>query len=110
MSEKRRTISRINLVARRFDETVKFYRLLGLEIPEPMTQPPGALHAPANLPSGLEFEIDNEYLARMYNAAWRRPTGSSSVLLSVALGSREEVDATYGKLIAARYEGRQATV
>jgi predicted lactoylglutathione lyase len=107
MSTKQRTISQINLVARRFDETLKFYRLLGLDIPAPMTQPPGSLHAPADLASGFEFQVDNEHHARIYNAAWRRPTASSSLLLSVSVGSREEVDSTYAKLIAAGYEGRQ---
>jgi hypothetical protein len=107
MSTKARTISQINLVARRFDETLIFYRLLGLDIPAPMTQPPGSLHAPANLASEFEFQMDNEHHARIYNAAWRRPTGSSSLLLSVSVGSREEVDSTYAKLIAAGYEGRQ---
>ena len=107
MSKKQRTISQINLVARRFDETIKFYRLLGLDIPAPMTQPPGSLHAPANLASEFEFQMDNEHHARIYNAAWRRPTGSSSLLLSVSVASRQEVDSTYAKLIAAGYEGRQ---
>lgn len=107
MSEKQRRISQINLVAKHFDETIKFYRLLGLGIPPPMNQPPGALHAPANLRNGFEFEIDNEYLARIYNAAWRHASGSSSLLLSVSIGSREEVDTTYATLVAAGYEGRQ---
>ncbi len=108
MSKEQRAISQINLIARRFDETLKFYRLLGLGIPPPMTQPPGALHAPTKLTGGFEFEIDNEYLARIYNAAWRRPGGSSSLLISVSVGTREEVDATYAKLIAAGYESRQS--
>jgi uncharacterized glyoxalase superfamily protein PhnB len=107
MSKQGRTISQINLVARQFDETLAFYRLIGLDIPEPMAQPPGTLHAPAELKNGFEFEIDNEYLARIYNAAWRRSTGSSSLLLTVSVGSREEVDTTYASLIAAGHESRQ---
>jgi len=107
MSETRNTIVQINLVAKRFDETLKFYRLLGIDIPDPKTQPPGALHAPANMRSGIEFAIDNEYLARIYNAAWKSDAGSSSVVLGVSLGSREEVDATYAKLVAAGYKSRQ---
>jgi uncharacterized glyoxalase superfamily protein PhnB len=107
MSTKPRAISQINLVAKHFDETLKFYRLLGLDIPAPMTQPPGSLHAPANLANGFEFQLDNEHHARIYSAAWRRPHGSSSLLLSVFVDSREEVDSTYAKLIGAGYEGRQ---
>jgi len=107
MSTKPRSISQINLVARHFDETLKFYRLLGLDIPAPMSQPPGSLHAPSNLENGFEFQIDNEHHARIYNAGWRRPTGSSSLLLTVYVENREDVDSTYVKLIAAGYEGRQ---
>ena len=51
--------------------------------------------------------MDNEHHARIYNAAWRDPAGSSSLLLSVSVGSREEVDSTYVKLVAAGYQGRQ---
>jgi len=107
MGKEQRAVFQINLIARRFDETLRFYRLLGLDIPPPMTQSPGALHAPANLDGGFEFEIDNEYLARIYSAAWRRSEGSNSLLISMSVRSREEVDALYAKLIAGGYEGRQ---
>ena len=107
MNERQRAITQINIVAKRFDETLKFYRLLGLDIPELMNQPPGALHATANVNTGVKFEIDNEYLARIYNAGWRGPTGSSSLLLTISFGSREEVDTTYSTLVAAGYEVRQ---
>jgi uncharacterized glyoxalase superfamily protein PhnB len=107
MEKKPRAITQINIVAERFEETLRFYRLLGLEIPDPITQPPGALHAPANTAAGVAFELDNAHLARIYNAGWRRSTGSSSVLLSVSVDSREEVDATYARLVAAGYKGRQ---
>jgi uncharacterized glyoxalase superfamily protein PhnB len=104
----KRALKQINIVARRFDETLKFYRLLGLDIPEPMDQPPGALHAPANINTGSEFEIDNEYLASLYNASWRATSGGKSVLLTVSVETREEVDETYATLMAAGYQGRQS--
>lgn len=107
MSGKRRAIAQINIVARRFDETLTFYRMLGLDIPQPLNQPPGALHAPANVGTGVVFEIDNEFLARLYNAPWRTPLGGGSVLLTVSVDTREEVDDTYATLVAAGYDGRQ---
>ena len=54
------------------------------------------------------FEIDNEYLARIYNAAWRKSNGSSTLLLSVSFESRQAVDVAYAKLVAAGYESRQS--
>jgi uncharacterized glyoxalase superfamily protein PhnB len=107
MSNRPRAVGQINIVAKHYDETLQFYRLIGLEIPNPIAQPPGALHAPADVSGGAQFEIDNEFLARIYNAAWRRPTGSSSLLLSIYVETREEVDAIYSKLVAAGYESRQ---
>lgn len=107
MIKKRPTISQLNLVAKRFDETLRFYRMIGLDIPEPKTEPPGALHAPANINTGIAFAIDNEQLARIYNAAWRGSSESNSLLTSISLESREDVDTTYAKLMEAGYEGRQ---
>ena len=73
MKERPPTISQINLIAKHFDQTVQFYRLLGLDIPAPVAQPPGALHASAELENGFAFEIDNEYLARIYEEVKGRP-------------------------------------
>src|SRR5437763_2789387 len=108
MSGKRRAVTQVNIVAKRFEETLKFYRLLGLDIPEPMNQPPGALHAPANVNTGVAFEIDNEFLARLYNASWRTPSGGGRLLLTVSVGAREEVDEAYATLVAAGSQGRQS--
>jgi hypothetical protein len=107
MSGNRRVVTQINIVAKRFEETLKFYRLLGLDLPEPMNQPPGALHAPANVDTGVVFEIDNEFLARLYSAPWRTPFGGRSLLLTVSVGTGEEVDDAYATLMAAGYHGRQ---
>ena len=108
MRGKRRAVTQVNIVAKRFEETLKFYRLLGLDIPEPMKQPPGALHAPANVNTGVAFEIDNEFLARLYNASWRTPSGGGRLLLTVSVGAREEVDEAYATLVAAGSQGRQS--
>ena len=107
MSAKKPIVAQINIVARRFDETLRFYRLLGLEIPEPMNQPPGALHATANTSHGVAFEIDNDFFVRMYSAGHRRGQDNRSVLLGASLGSRAEVDETYARLVAAGHTGRQ---
>ena len=66
MSGKRRAVTQINIVAKRFEETLKFYRLLGLDLPEPMNQPPGALRAPAN--------VDKESCSRSTTSSLRAST------------------------------------
>ena len=107
MSAKMPVFAQINIVARRFDETLQFYRLLGLDIPEPMSQPPDALHATANTSHGVAFEIDNDIFVRMYSAGHRRGKDNAPVVLGASLGSRAEVDETYARLIAAGHTGRQ---
>jgi uncharacterized glyoxalase superfamily protein PhnB len=102
------TLNQVNIVARSFDATLKFYRLVGLEIPEPMAQPPGALHATARAEGGIVLEIDNEHLGKIYNAGVRStPGGDPRTIIGVSLESRQQVDETYAKLVAAGYRGRQ---
>jgi uncharacterized glyoxalase superfamily protein PhnB len=105
--EKKPVVAKINIVARDFDKTLNFYRLLGLEIPDPKTQPPGALHAPAEGNEGVHFALDNEHLARIYSAAWRKGSQTSSVLMTAFLPSRNDVDATYNRLEEAGFTGLQ---
>jgi uncharacterized glyoxalase superfamily protein PhnB len=107
MDNKKPVLAKINLVARNYEATLKFYRLLGLIIPDPTPQPPGSLHAEAENPDGLHFALDNENLARIYNAAWRKESRKSSVLMTAFLNSRNEVDETYGRLVKAGFTGQQ---
>jgi hypothetical protein len=107
MAARRRSITQINVVARRYEETLAFYRLLGIDIPAPVAEPPGALHATANVPSGFALEIDNPYLAGLFNAAWRTSGGGSSLLLCVTVESREEVDGIHATMVSAGHTSRQ---
>ncbi len=99
-------LNQINIVATDFDATLAFYRRLGLSIPDSESRD-GIRHAEVALSNGLTLEVDNQALARAYNAAWRRPGGSSRALIGFSLPTREAVDQRYAELIAAGYEGRQ---
>jgi hypothetical protein len=79
-------LNQLNIVAKDFDATLSFYRRLGLRIPDPASHD-GIRHAEINLPNGFTLEFDNHALARTYNAAWRRPEGSSATLIGFALPS-----------------------
>ena len=100
-------LNQLNLVARDFDATLAFYRRLALEVPDGSPSPEGVRHTGLTMSNGLALEFDNEALARLYNAAWRRPGGSSRLLLGFSLPSWDEVDRLYRALTAAGYEGRQ---
>jgi catechol 2,3-dioxygenase-like lactoylglutathione lyase family enzyme len=99
-------ITQINIVAKDFDATARFYRQLGFDVPEPTPQPPGALHAEADA-GPVRLAIDNEHLAGVYHAAARRHQLHSRAILGVTLAGRAEVDETYERLVAAGYQGLQ---
>lgn len=100
-------LNQLNIVTKDFEATLSFYRQLGLKISDHASHD-GIRHAEVALPNGLTLEFDNLVLAQVYNAAWRRPGGSSTALIGFALPSRDAVDRLYADLVAAGYEGRQA--
>lgn len=100
-------LNQLNIVTEDFNDTLSFYRRLGLKISDEVSRD-GIRHAEVTLEDGLTLEFDNPTLARTYNAAWRRPGGSSIALIGFALPSREAVYRLYAELVAAGYEARQA--
>ena len=108
MADVQLVLDQLNLVARDFDATVAFYRALGVDVPDGFASADGVRHAEVKLANGFTLEFDSVTLARMYNAAWRRPKGSSRALLGFSVPSRQAVDERYAALLAAGYEGRQA--
>jgi uncharacterized glyoxalase superfamily protein PhnB len=107
MADERPLLNQLNIVARDFDATLAFYRRLGVDVPAGSTSADGIRHAEVTLPNGFVLEFDNLPLARVYNAAWRRPEGSSRAVIGFSLPTREAVDQRYAELIAAGYYGRQ---
>ncbi len=100
-------LNQLNLVAGDFDATIEFYRRLGVDVAVSPGPADGIRHAQAAMPGGFSLEFDNDTLARIYNAAWRRPGGSSQAVLNFSLPTREAVDQRYAELVAAGYEAKQ---
>jgi uncharacterized glyoxalase superfamily protein PhnB len=103
----RPVLKQLNVVAHDFNATLGFYRRLGLEVPEGSSSPEGVRHAEVTLANGFVLEFDNEALAGLYNAAWRKPGGSGRALLGFSVPTREEVDRLYQELTGTGYKGRQ---
>lgn len=101
------TIAKVNIVAKKYEETLEFYRLLGVRIPEVLGELSETRHAPAVDHGNSSFALDNPALAKIYNAEWRRPAPQNSVLLTAQLPTREAVDSTYAALVGAGHEGVQ---
>jgi len=107
MAHAKPVLNQLNIVAQDFEATLAFYRTLGVEVPDGSASPDGIRHAEVTLANGFVLEFDNVPLARIYNAAWRQPNGSSRALIGFSLPTREAVDERYAALVAAGYTGRQ---
>jgi uncharacterized glyoxalase superfamily protein PhnB len=107
MADERPVLNQLDIVSRDFDASMAFYRRLGVELAD-ASGPDGEIrHAEVTLSNGFVLHIDNEHLAGVYNAAWRRTGGSSRALIGFSVPTREAVDERYAELLAAGYEGRQ---
>ena len=82
--------------------SIRFYRLLGLDVPGT----PDEDHVDAFLPNGVRFMLDSEDVMRSFREDWVRRTGNQ---LSFALecGSPAEVDEVYARVTAAGFQSEK---
>ena len=98
----------LNLVVGDMDATLRFYRTLGVPIPDEMVwgTESGAHHVDLRLGNGLGLDFDSAALAQAYNAGWDASPGPRT-LIGFKVSTREAVDETYARLTAAGYTGLQ---
>ena len=97
--------NQINLVVRNIDESLAFYRRLGLDIPEPWSSGGAGHHAKAAAGPEVDLEFDSHQLARAYNEGFAAERGR--VVIGLTLDSREAVDALWHSLLAEGAQGLQ---
>jgi uncharacterized glyoxalase superfamily protein PhnB len=90
----------IGVVVSDLERAAGFYRLLGLDFPEPL-DPEGHGHVEAGMPGGLRFMMDTEDVVRSFAPDWTPPSGSQRTVMAVLCDSPAEVDRLYGELVAA---------
>jgi catechol 2,3-dioxygenase-like lactoylglutathione lyase family enzyme len=98
-------LDQINIVVSDMEASVTFYRLLGLDIPD--TDPEWQLHHRSARTEGLDLDLDSETFARQWNGGSIGSRASSSVV-GFRLPSREAVDETYARVVAAGHGSQQA--
>lgn len=79
----------IGIIVRDLAEAAAFYRLLGLEFPEPG---PEEGHVEAVGPGGMRIMLDTESLIQSLMPEWQAPVGGHRVGLAFLCDSPEEVD------------------
>ncbi|HUC36898.1 MAG TPA: VOC family protein [Acidimicrobiales bacterium] len=95
----------LNLVVQDMEESLTFYRLLGVAVPEADDVVGG--HAQVRMPSGFSLEIDTASSTRLWHAAMRSDPAPVNVVVGFSLPTREAVDERYEKMTDAGYTGRQ---
>jgi uncharacterized glyoxalase superfamily protein PhnB len=96
------SLAAIGIVAADVAESCRFYRALGLDVPEP---PDGEQHFEITLPIGLRLMWDTQELIRQLDPDWRPPEGHG-MALAFECADAGDVDATYARLVDAGFTGK----
>jgi len=98
-------LSMVGVVVSDMPAALRFYRLVGLDIPATEDERPFVLHRMA---SGVTIFFDPVFASR-YDPDHVRPAGTGyRTLFEFYLGDDAAVDAKYAQLTAAGYHGRMA--
>src|SRR5215813_6860302 len=91
----------LGMVVRDMAAALKFYRLLGLDIPPNAESEP---HVEVVLPGGFRIAWDTLDMIKGIYPDWKEPTGHA-MALAFKCDSPAEVDALYKKVVQANYQG-----
>jgi uncharacterized glyoxalase superfamily protein PhnB len=90
------------IVASDMGQSIRFYRLLGLDLPET----PGEGHVDTVLPNGVRFMLDSEEVIRSFLPDWSRETGNQ-LSLAFECSSPADVDEVYARITGEGFEGEK---
>jgi catechol 2,3-dioxygenase-like lactoylglutathione lyase family enzyme len=93
-------LNAIGIVVSDMERSIRFYRLLGLDVPET----PGEGHIDTFLPNGVRFMLDSEEVVKSFRPDWARATGNQ-LSLAFECSSPAEVDETYARAVGAGFHG-----
>ena len=95
-------LNAIGIVAADMGESIRFYRLFGLDVPET----PDEGHIDTFLPNGVRFMLDSEETMRSFIDGWTRETGNQ-VGIAFECASPAEVDEIYSRVTEAGFHGEK---
>lgn len=93
-------LNALGIVTSDMATSIRFYRLLGLDVPET----PDEGHVDTFLPNGVRFMLDSEDTVRSFRPDWERESGNQ-VGLAFECESAAEVDDLYARILAAGFDG-----
>jgi catechol 2,3-dioxygenase-like lactoylglutathione lyase family enzyme len=95
-------LNAVGIVVGDMAASIRFYRLLGLDVPET----PDEGHVQAELPNGIRLMFDTEEVIRSFDPEWTRDTGNQ-LALAFECASPAEVDDVYGRMVDAGFPGEK---
>jgi catechol 2,3-dioxygenase-like lactoylglutathione lyase family enzyme len=95
-------LNALGIVASDMAASIRFYRRLGLDVPDT----PGEGHVEAFLPNGVRFMLDSEEVIRSFRPDWSRETGNQ-IAIAFECDSPAEVDAVYRRVLEAGFDGEK---
>ncbi|MBS0224333.1 MAG: VOC family protein [Proteobacteria bacterium] len=114
MPDIRPVFNQVNIVSNDPEASVRFYRRLGVSIPDDQIWRTGSgiHHVNAETPKSSEpsrFEVDSADLARIWNAGWRNHADlKGRVVIGFGVRAREDVDRLHAEMTAAGYRSLMA--
>jgi uncharacterized glyoxalase superfamily protein PhnB len=90
----------IGIVSADLKATVRFYRLVGLQIPESTED-----HIDVLTPGGVRIMFDAVELIKQLDPDWVKPVGHA-ISLAFRCINAKEVDEVYGRITAAGFRGK----
>jgi uncharacterized glyoxalase superfamily protein PhnB len=94
------SLAAIGIFSRDIAESCRFYRTLGLDVPEPAG---GEQHFEITLSNGLRLMWDAEELIRQVDPQWKRPEGHG-LALAFECKNVADVNATYSRVTGAGFK------
>ncbi len=94
----------IGITVKDMAAALAFYRLLGLAIPPDSAGEP---YVEVITPNGYRISWNSQEMVKGIDPHWTEPTGHR-MTLAFKCDSPAEVDATYGQIVAAGYNGHTA--
>ena len=95
-------LNAIGVVVSDMATSIRFYRLLGLDVPET----PDEGHVDTFLPNGVRFMLDREDVVRSFRPDWTRSTGNQLALAFECAGP-DQVDEVFARVTEAGFRGEK---
>jgi catechol 2,3-dioxygenase-like lactoylglutathione lyase family enzyme len=95
-------LAAIGMVSNDLAAAARFYRLLGVDVPEPDGD-----HLDVTLPSGVRLMWDTASMIEQLDPEWTAPQGGHAIALAFECASPQEVDEVYARVVEAGFTGKK---